>query len=171
MGIGVVGASRIASAGSRQGADSFAVWVGPHVSAMTHLASRLVPGPDRDDVVQESLTAAWRKWSSYDQARGSPASWLLAIVADQSRKSRRRRQDVPLIGVAGLYVDRPADLDLERAVRGLPARQRMAVELHYFLDLPVTEVALTMQCAEGTVKATLSHARARLEGELGEEFG
>jgi RNA polymerase sigma-70 factor (ECF subfamily) len=137
---------------------------------MARLAARLVPASDRDDVVQEALAAAWRKWTSYDAARGSPGSWLLAIVADQSRKSRRRRRQAPSIDGVGVHTDRAADIDLERAVRRLPARQRLAVELHYFLDMPVTDVAVTMGCSEGTVKATLSHARARLGRELGEEF-
>ncbi|MEP6852001.1 MAG: sigma factor [bacterium] len=59
---------------------------------MAHLAARLAPASERDDVVQDALVAAWRKWTSYDAARGSPRSWLLAIVADQSGKSRRRRR-------------------------------------------------------------------------------
>lgn len=165
-----MGASRTVSTPTTRRADEFTGWVSPHVSAMAHLAARLVPASERDDVVQEALAAAWRKWASYDAARGSPRPWLLAIVADQSRKFRRRRRDTLAVDGTGVHTARPADLDLERAVRRLPARQRLAVELHYFLDLPVVEVAATMRCAEGTVKATLSHARARLERELGEEF-
>ncbi len=46
----------------------------------------------------------------------------------------------------------------------------MAVELHYFLDLPVAEVATAMGCSTGTVKATLSHARSHLHRDLGEEL-
>lgn len=150
-------------------ASDFGRWVRPHVSAMLRLATRLVTTPaDRDDVVQEALTAAWRKWQSYDASRGTPQAWLLGIVADQARKARRRRP-TELVDVAVL-TDRPADVDLERAVRALPARQRLSVELHYFLDLPVAEVAAVMECSVGTVKATLSHARSRLQRELGEDF-
>lgn len=150
--------------------DDFADWVSPHLPCMLLLASRLVSvSANREDVVQEALTAAWRKRRTYDGSRGSPRAWLLGIVADQARKERRRRRSVRLVDVS-VHTDQPADVDLERAIRVLPARQRLAVELHYFLDLPVAEVALGMRCSEGTVKATLAHARDRLRRELGEEF-
>jgi DNA-directed RNA polymerase specialized sigma24 family protein len=50
----------------------------------------------------------------------------------------------------------------------LSRRQRLAVELHYFLGLPVSECATVMSCSEGTVKSTLSDARARLRLDLEE---
>lgn len=52
------------------------------------------------------------------------------------------------------------------AVRALPKRQAQVVALHYALDLSVAEVAATLGCAEGTVKAHLSRARAALAVEL-----
>jgi len=59
---------------------------------------------------------------------------------------------------------------MERAVCRLPSRQRLAVELHYYLDLPIADVAQVMRCADGTVKSTLSDARARLRTLLGEDY-
>ena len=56
----------------------------------------------------------------------------------------------------------PSDPALEMAVRELPKRQRMAVELHYYLGLPVRECAEVLGVAEGTIKSALSDARARL---------
>lgn len=149
-------------------AADFAGWVTPHLAAMAALAARLTSADERDDVLQEALAAAWRKLGSYDPARGTPRSWLLAIVADQARKARRRRRPADGWDETLPSVDSPADLDLERAVRALPARQRLAVALHYFLDLPVAEVAAVMRCSPGTVKATLSHARAGLRHRLEE---
>ena len=61
------------------------------------------------------------------------------------------------------------DLDLERAVDGLSRRQRQAVDLHYFVGLDVATVAEVMDCAPGTVKATLHQARARLRELLGDD--
>jgi DNA-directed RNA polymerase specialized sigma24 family protein len=140
--------------------DAFDQWARPHLQAMANLAARLGGPADRDDVVQESLTRAWRRFETYRPDRGSPRSWLLAIVADQARRGRARRARAaflpPPAGPAS------ADLDLERAVRSLPPRQRLAVELHYFLDLDVAGTAAVMGCAEGTVKSSLADARARL---------
>lgn len=150
--------------------DDFGAWVAPHLVAMSRLAARLAPDADRDDVVQDALTRAWRRRSTYDDSRGSVQTWLLAIVADRARRARTRRRDtVALVDSAQALGVRDEDLDLEVAIRGLPPRQRLAVALHYFVGLPVAECATVMGCAEGTVKSTLFDARARLREELGDE--
>lgn len=151
-------------------AEDFRSWVAPHLLAMSRLASRLTSDADADDVVQEALVRAWRKRGTYDETRGSAQSWLLAIVADRSRRHRVRSKpptheliDVP---VCGRDVDRSMDLD--RAIERLPKRQRMAVELHYLLGLDVRECAAVMKCSEGTVKSTLHDARTNLRDVLEE---
>jgi RNA polymerase sigma factor (sigma-70 family) len=57
-------------------------------------------------------------------------------------------------------------VDIERAVRTLPLRQKLAVDCYYFCGLSVAETAAVMRCSEGTVKSTLSDARARLRPAL-----
>lgn len=153
------------------GEPPFAEWVRPHLPAMGRLAARLAPY-DRDDVVQDALTRAWRRRATYDAARGTPRTWLLAIVADRARRARvRARPTVELVDGAAPATFREADLALDAAIRRLPRRQRLAVELHYFVDMPVSECAAVMGCAEGTVKSTLYDARRRLRADLGEELG
>jgi RNA polymerase sigma-70 factor (ECF subfamily) len=150
------------SAVAARAEDDFSSWVAPYLPAMAWLAARLAGSAERDDVVQESLTRAWRRWETYVPERGSPQAWLLAIVADRARRWRRRLiwtvSSVPSVAVE----DGHRDLDLERAVRALPPRQRLAVELHYFVGLSTAESAVVMRCSEGTVKSNLHDARARL---------
>jgi RNA polymerase sigma-70 factor (ECF subfamily) len=150
-------------------ADDFRAWVAPHLVAMARLAARLSTAADADDVVQESLVRAWRKRSTYDESRGTSQAWLLAIVADRARRHRSRTRPVhELIDVPLDDPDVSRSLDLERAIASLPRRQRLAVELHYVLDLDVRECAAVMSCSEGTVKSTLHDARIRLRGVLEE---
>lgn len=147
----------------------FGEWVRPHLTAMANLAARMSRAENRDDIVQEALTRAWKRRSTYDPGRGSPRAWLLAIVADQARRAHRRMR-------LTLWVPRPAvqesptadGLDLERAISRLPRRQRLAVDLYYFVDLDIAETAAVMGCAPGTVKSTLADARARLRQALEE---
>lgn len=151
-------------------ADGFTRFVEPHWSLMARLARRLAPAGEWEDVLQEALDAAWRKRAQFDAARGTARNWLLAVVADQARKGHRRRwarrehelEDRPVEDVH-------ADVDLARALRTLSARQRAAVELHYYLGLPVADAAEILGCSAGTVKSTLSDARARLRRQLGED--
>lgn len=147
----------------------FAGWVAPHLAVMSRVAARLAPHADRDDVVQEALARAWRKRSTYDASRGTAAAWLCAIVAGEAARTRLRLRARPTLQLVDQPVqDTRRDLDLERAVSRLPKRMRQAVDLHYFAGLTVAETATVMGCAQGTVKSTLSDARARLRTALGE---
>lgn len=158
-------------------AQRFAEWAGPSLLAMTRLAHRLAPQADVEDVVQDALVRAWQKWHLYDEERGSATTWLLAITADRARAARLRRvralrivddaAEVPEPDAGQPAPDAAGDLDLERAIGRLPERQRLAVHLHYFLDLGVADTAAVMDCSPGTVKSTLHDARRRLRRELG----
>lgn len=142
--------------------EEFAAWVRPSLPAMARLAARLSPPGERDDVVQEALVRAWSKRSQFDPTRGTASSWLLAITADQARKARRRRRPLALFE-SGAVRSIDDHVDIEYVVVKLPARQRLAVDCFYFVGLSVGETAAVMGCAEGTVKSTLSDARARLQ--------
>lgn len=161
-----------ADAGEAQAVGDFREWVQPHLLAMARLATRLTTAADSDDIVQEALVRAWRRRDSYDAGRGSAQSWLLAIVADRSRRHRTRHrfhEAAELVDIAASPTsDIDRSLDVQRAIGRLSRRQRLAVELHYYVGLSVTEAAAVMGCSEGTVKSTLSDARKRLLAALQE---
>lgn len=156
-------------------AAEFSDWAAPSMLAMTRLARRLAPNADADDIVQDALTRAWLKRAQFDRHRGTPTTWLLAIVADQARASRRSRirrlrivdDRAELPEAAAPDGDAP-DVDLERAIIALAVRQQLAVHLHYFVGLTVDETAAVMSCSAGTVKSTLYDARTRLRALLGD---
>ena len=53
-------------------------------------------------------------------------------------------------------------------IESLPSRQRSAFLLHYYAGFGVREVAVMLGRPDGTVKADLHHARARLKAALGD---
>jgi RNA polymerase sigma factor (sigma-70 family) len=149
-------------------AEDFETWVSPHLRSMALLAARLAGGADRDDLVQEALTRAWQKRHTYDPSRGSVRVWLLAIVGDRARRSRRGpRRDVRLIADSSTVAGPDAtSVDVERAVAMLPPRMRLAIECVYFVDLSVRDAAAVMGVSEGTMNSTLHEARLRLRSRL-----
>lgn len=150
--------------------DDFAGWVRPHLPALRRYAARQVGAADADDVVQEALSRAWRRRSTYDSPRGEPLPWLIAILRDRAARHRTRtRRHLELVAADGPVEMSTADHDLERAIAGLSPRQREAVDLYYFVDLDIAAVAAVMGCAEGTVRATLHQARAALRDLLGDD--
>jgi RNA polymerase sigma-70 factor (ECF subfamily) len=149
----------------------FERWVEPHLTTLARYAGRLVAPADRDEIVQQTLIRAYQRWSTYDASRGTPVVWLLGIVHNESSRHHIRqpaREIVELVDTTAAPAP-TRDVDLERAVDGLGHRQRLAVDLHYFVGLEVVTVAEVMRWGPGTVEATLHQARARLRDLLGED--
>lgn len=146
-------------------AAEFADWIRPHWAAMSALSFGLVGAAGWEDVLQDALALAWRKRHRYQAAKGTARAWLLALTVDCARRNWRRQ--VPaFVSIEGEFRSSPYDsdtrVDVERALTKLSRRQRLAIELFYFMDLSVSDVAIVMRCSEGTAKSTLSDARRRL---------
>jgi RNA polymerase sigma-70 factor (ECF subfamily) len=135
---------------------------------LLRLAARLARTDRPEDVVQDALLRAWRYRSTFDESRGSFANWLIGIVANEARSKSRRRRWLGLTGDRASAIQSHSEdrVDLERAIRTLSARQRLAIDCYYFAGLTVEQTAAVMRCSEGTVKSTLSDARGRLKNLL-----
>lgn len=91
---------------------------------------------------------------------------MVNLVIDAARRATRWRSLVPRLSAR----DRVADdsgavcerLALGAALARLPARQRACVVLHYYEDLPLTDIAEALGCGVGTVKSHLHDARRAL---------
>ncbi|MEW6223168.1 MAG: RNA polymerase sigma factor [Chloroflexota bacterium] len=156
---------------------SFEALVGPWVDEMYRAAAAIVGEADARDVTQEALVDAWRGFARLrDRARVRP--WLHAIVANRCRKHLRARRSRPrFVPVStwpeGTEDDRStvvADRDrLDRAFEALPADQRIALALHYALDLSVPQVAAVLSVPDGTVKSRIHAGVERLRAALAAE--
>lgn len=144
-----------------------------HQRVMYRFAATLVPRSDIADLVQDALARAWTKRHQFDGDRGPVQSWLLAIVADQARSRWQRRQLLALVRLPDDIDEGPSAtrIDLRRAVDALPPRQRTAIVLKHYVDLPIDQIATLMQCSTGTVKSTLHDARKNLSSRLGGSYG
>jgi RNA polymerase sigma-70 factor (ECF subfamily) len=137
------------------------------------LARALVGSASGEDLAQEVMLVAYRRWDHIASLAG-PAGYVRGICLNKGHSTTRRLLSEGR--ALQRYAVRPAariddmDPDSERywaEVRCLPRRQAQATVLYYALDLPVAEVAATLGCAEGSVKTHLSRARATLAARLG----
>jgi RNA polymerase sigma factor (sigma-70 family) len=137
-------------------------------------------GAEADDVVQEALVKAFRQLPRYRGEAGFK-SWLLAIVANETRnlhRSRRRRDGLVLrsAGPEETGAD-PAESVVatdrrERLLdelRRLDPRDREVLVCRYLLELSEAETAVTLGLPRGTVKSRASRALARMRQQLGGE--
>ena len=123
------------------------------------------------EIASEAFTRLLARWSGLD----NPQSYLYMIatnlVRDHWRKSGRERRAIRTLTAAAPAdpAYHPAqDVDVRALIEALPARLRSAFLLHYYAGFGVREVAAMLGRPEGTVKADLYHARARLKAALGE---
>jgi RNA polymerase sigma-70 factor, ECF subfamily len=123
-----------------------------------------------EDAVQEALVRAWIRSDRGDIIASLPA-WV-AVTAMNVTRSRWRRVTAERRARALLASATPSDdvgadrVDVERALAGLPRRQRQISVLRYFLQLDTREVADALGVSEGTVKNSLSEARTALATSL-----
>jgi RNA polymerase sigma-70 factor (ECF subfamily) len=116
------------------------------------------------DAAQEAMLRAWQRWESL--ASGDPAAWVRTVALNLCRSRWRRIQRelrlAPRLFVRADEQHQPRDLDMVQALRGLSARQREAIVLHYLADLPVDDIAAAMGVSPGAVKRHLSRGRQAL---------
>lgn len=117
------------------------------------------------DVAQDAFIrqyVSWSQLSRYDK----PGAWVRRVALRIAFKTRRRMfRTVPLESTPeqvapGTNSERV--MDVRQAILRLTKAQRAVVVLHYYRDLPVTEVAKIVGAKEATIKVHLFNARARL---------
>ena len=120
-----------------------------------------------EDVLQDIFMQLWRKPDSFDANRGSLAAWLAVIARHRAIDALRKRK--PETNVTEVVIALDFDLEEEAgrrmaiekvrsALAGMPAEQRMAVELAFFEGLTHSEVATKTGEPLGTVKTRIRSA-------------
>lgn len=118
-----------------------------------------------EDVVADVVVAVWPRWQAGEIA--DVGAYLRRAVVNQvTSRFRRRtleRRQSPAPGSARgpeeVAVDR---LVVRGALLRLPPRQRAAIVLRYYEDLPEADIAAAMATSVGTTKAHLSRGLATL---------
>jgi RNA polymerase sigma factor (sigma-70 family) len=137
-----------------------------NVGAMVRLA-RLITGSASvgEEITQDAFSAIYNRWASLDE----PVGYLRTSVVNRSRSYLRHEGVVSRTGarlgvtpeaVEDVY---PSDeVVLVKMLDRLNERQRAAVVLKFWADLPEKEIAEILGCRPGTVKSMLSRALADL---------
>jgi RNA polymerase sigma-70 factor, ECF subfamily len=141
---------------------------------------------DAQDVYQETFLRAFAKLHGF-RFESSFKTWLLRIAANQSlnvRRKRRLRSFLPLVTAEGENDDcllfladdqpQPGDgLDSREIGRGIATaltrlsdRERTVFCLRHEQQLKLREIAVVLNCAEGTVKNLLFRACRKLRKSL-----
>jgi len=129
---------------------------------------------EADDLAQEAMVRTYRAWSRILE-RERPGAYARTVLVNRRRSLLRRsliaqrhaetlRSDpyVPDLGEDAML--------LWNAISALPRRQRAALILRFYEDLPEAEVAQILEAPVGTVKSLVHRGLAKLRERLGAEW-
>jgi RNA polymerase sigma-70 factor (ECF subfamily) len=125
------------------------------------------------EIASEAFVRLLSKWTSPGKL-DSPQGYLYMIatnlVRDHWRKTERERRAFRNV-TAGVdpepYSDPAQEVDVRELIASLPAKLRDPFLLHYYAGFGIREIGVMLKRPDGTIKADLYHARARLKEAIG----
>ena len=128
-----------------------------------------------EDLAQETLLEAWRSIGTFD-GRCQFSTWLYGILRHRFLKARRRMArrvvaDFPYDSSCVSLSQADPSRDLQRAedadrvrkaVAALPEEHRQVIELRFFADAKLDDIAAALAIPLGTVKSRLHHGLEKL---------
>ena len=131
--------------------------------------------PNAEDVVQDAFFALYRNWArlaDHDRA----LAYVRSSVLNGCRSALRRRAvgrrlttyQPPAASAEATALGHEERREVMQAVRRLPGRQREALVLRFYLDLPDAEIARIMGLRPSSVRSATHRALKALGLSLGE---
>jgi len=169
-------------------AQTFSAVVSTHRPQIFRFLLASTRDPDlAETLTQDCLLKAHRNWGSF-RGESSAMTWLMRIAINLQKDHwrNRRMQFWRLTRTNSVDVDEASEWlpsgdssaetkllareQVQRvwtAVKGLSERQRTVFMLRHVEEMELSEIARATGLSEGTVKAHLSRAVARVRAELG----
>ncbi len=167
-------------------AEAFCLVARAHEQRLFQQAVALCRNPaTAEDLAAETLIEAWKSIARFDgSCRFS--TWLYAILLHRYQKLARklRSRPVPLSALPAAEADAGEQLlarlsdaqplppetiaqseravKLDAALAGLPDKHRLVLQLRFFEEASLTEIAAALDISVGTVKSRLHHALEKL---------
>jgi RNA polymerase sigma-70 factor (ECF subfamily) len=148
------------------------------------VAKMLGNASEAEDIAQQVFVRIWKSAGRYE-AQAKFTTWLFTITRNLVFNEVRRRQRKPTVSVdereetthrtvEDLQAISPDDEMLQseleeaidRAIQSLPEKQRMAVVLRRYEEMPYEEIASVLEMSIPAVKSLLFRARTQLKEAL-----
>ena len=126
-----------------------------------------------EDLISEVFLDVWRQADRFE-GRSAVSTWLLAIARFKALSALRRRPDEELDEEAAEAIEDPSDdpeeslakkdksAVIRKCLEGLSADHREIIDLVYYHEKSVEEVAEIVGIPENTVKTRMFYARKKL---------
>ena len=139
---------------------------------------------DAEDIAQQVFVRVWKSAERY-QPKAKFTTWLFTITRNLVFNETRRRRRKPTVSVDEREEESPqivedvqtvspdqkvlqAELEasVDKAIRELPEKQRMAVVLRRYEEMPYDEIGRILSMSVPAVKSLLFRARTQLKDSL-----
>ncbi|MYL34283.1 sigma-70 family RNA polymerase sigma factor [Pontibacillus yanchengensis] len=124
---------------------------------------------DALDVVQETSFKAYRNLKKLRNDKYF-TTWLIRILINTAYEvNRKQKKSVATEDIGEIFSMNDPDvkyMDLVEAIKHLSKNYRDAITLFYFHDLPIKDVAQTMEIPENTVKTYLQRGKKELKEKI-----
>ena len=150
---------------------------GRYAGQVLRMVARLIPSPEEaEEATQDTLVEAFQSLSRYDARRASFRTWLMRIAYHTTLKHyRQHHKSLPMMEVEQQRLDAFPDdetdalLDdtdrvelMERAIEMLKPDDQMLLNLYYFDNRPMREIACITEREESYLHSRLQWIRKRL---------
>lgn len=133
---------------------------------------------EAEDVVQELFVRVWRQAPKWQPGAARFDTWMHRVALNLCTDRLRRRREAPLPegwdapdpapGADVKLAEAEAGARVERALQALPPRQREAIVLTYYQELPNRDAAELMGIGVDALESLLSRGRRSLRERLEE---
>ena len=157
---------------------AFSELVSRYTQRFFRLAYRYVSQKEAaEDVVQRAFLKLWEKPSRYDASKGVKfTTWFSRVIINQGLDMQKKRTPLLLAekyeavddsdGQEKQLIDAQQKVQLEHAIRSLPARQQTALNLCFYEQVSNAEAAQVMDVSVGAVESLLMRAKTNLRTKL-----
>ncbi len=145
-----------------------------HHTRLYRSIARQVGNPSMaEEITNEVFLEVWKNAARYE-GRSSVSTWIMAIAHNKAVSAMRKRQEVLIdddeISLVGDTADNPevvaqksnkADA-IRAAIEKLSPDHKKIIDLSYYHEMSIREVAEVLDIPENTVKTRMFHARKNL---------
>ncbi len=144
-----------------------------HLARLHAAASRLLNDrSEAEDVCQEVFLQAWKQAEKWRPGQARFGTWLHQVMLNACRDRLRRQRPQSELdpdtltdrahGPEQAFGEIEREQALQKALADLPERQREAVVLCHYGDLPQAEVAASLGLSVEALESLLARARRQL---------
>lgn len=150
-------------------AEDLSTMISSYGPALMTFVGRIVTiQEDAEDVVQETFVSAYKHLEEYDPERASVKTWLHRIAYHEALYLLRRRKrmvQIPLDvdeDIPGELPDATTAEQLDEAILRLTPEEQMLLQLYYFDQRPLKEIAYITGAAANSLEREVSRLSSQL---------